>query len=127
MTEAFLDCGVELRFQQTDHQRQSERLEVDNVETSVRQAGFYKPGVLRNVKVLDVSHGGMSFESPSPMSPGQRVEMKIDMPVKNGIKAVGRVKYSIKWASNFRIGVEFTEINPAERRLLTKENFEPPV
>jgi len=127
MTQAFLDCGVELRLQQAENQRESERLEVDDVETSVRQAGFYKPGVLRNVKVLDVSQGGMSFESPSPMSPGQRVEMKIDMPVKNGIKAVGRVKYSIKWASNFRIGVEFVEMNPADKRLLTKENFEPPM
>jgi hypothetical protein len=132
MSESYLDCGVEVRPLEAQDDarvqdvRASQRFEPEGVSTAVRNAGFYRRGKMQAVKVLDVGTGGISFESSQAMSTGQKVELSIDTPVKNGISATGRVKYCIRWASNFRIGVEFTEISPADQRVLTKEFFESP-
>lgn len=130
MGEVCLDCAVEVNLidavdTPVEELRKSERVEVENVTSAVRQTGFWKPGPLRIVKVLDISAGGISFESPKQMPTGQKVELSIDTPTKNGIKAVGRVKYCIRWASNFRIGVEFVDISATDQRALTKEHFGP--
>jgi hypothetical protein len=90
----------------------------------VRNAGFYRRGGMHSARVLDIGSGGVSFESPAEMPTGQKVELVIDTPVKDGIHAFGRVKYCIKWASNFRIGIEFVEISPGDRKVLTREFFD---
>jgi len=132
MSEVCLDCAVEVKpIETTDpttesELRESERIETETVTTAVRQSGFSRPGPLRIVKVLDISAGGISFESAKPMPTGQKVEMSIDTPTKNGIAATGRVKYCIKWASGFRIGVEFVDISSTDQRSLTKEHFNAP-
>ena len=79
-----------------------------------------------SVKVLDVGSGGVSFESADAMSTGQKVELLIDTPVRSSIPATGRVKYCIRWANCFRIGVEFVEISAAHCRMLTREFFDLP-
>ena len=133
MTEEYLDCAVEVNPVEEDEEtisadgrRVADRIAVDGVTTAVRQAGFYKLGPLHSVNVLDVGTGGISFESDQPISTGQKVELLIDTPVKNGIVAAGRVKYCIRWASNFRIGVEFVEIGPADQKVLTRQFFQLP-
>ncbi|HUS59213.1 MAG TPA: PilZ domain-containing protein [Planctomycetota bacterium] len=128
MSEAYLDCAVEVKPVETTEAddvnlRRDERVDVDGVMTAVRQAGFCRPDPPRILKVLDVSAGGVSFESPRPMPTGQKVEMSIDTPTRYGIKAIGRVKYCIRWASNFRIGVEFVDISPTDQRSLTQLYF----
>jgi len=131
MSEAFLDCGVEITLVGSNsvslagiEMRTNERFEPENFTTSVRNAGFYKPGKMQAVRVLDIGTGGISFESTEAMSTGQKVELRIDTPVKNGIRAMGRVKYCIRWASNYRIGVAFSEISGQDKRFLTKEFFQ---
>ncbi|HUU70209.1 MAG TPA: PilZ domain-containing protein [Planctomycetota bacterium] len=131
MGEICLDCAVEVKLleqaaatQQTDGRR-GERVEADGMTTVVRESGFWRPGPMRIVKVLDISSGGISFEYSRSMPTGQKVELSIDTPARDGIKAVGRVRYCIRWASSFRIGVEFVEISAADQRALTKEHFGP--
>jgi len=130
MSQAYLDCGIEVSIGPKDEtgaeQRQKGRLEVEGVTTSVRQATFTKPGPMRVARVLDIGTGGISFESTSTMPIGQKVELVIDTPARNGIAAVGRVKYCIRWASGFRVGIEFVEINPTDQKFFTKEYFNSP-
>ena len=130
MGEVCLDCAVEVKPAEAagtpvEEIRETERIEVNSVTSAVREAGFWRLGPLKIVKVLDISAGGISFESPKQMPTGQKVELSIDTPTRDGIKAVGRVKYCIRWASSFRIGVEFVEINATDQRALTKEHFGP--
>jgi len=133
MSEAYLDCGVEFSLIGSDSKPQSdiemrtaERFKPEGVTTSVRNAGFYKPGKMQAVKVLDIGAGGISFESTEAIATGQKVELVIDTPVRNGIAAMGRVRYCIRWASNYRVGVAFTEISGQDQRILTREFFETP-
>ena len=129
MGEICLDCAVEVKPIEADpnaaEARRSERIEADGVTSAVRESGFWRPGPMRIVKVLDISSGGISFEHSRSMPTGQKVELSIDTPTRDGIKAIGRVRYCIRWASNFRIGMEFVEISPADQRALTKEHFGP--
>jgi len=131
MSEEYLDCSVDVKpvelqeaAADVESRRTAKRIEGGGISTSIRQAGFYKPGVLHSVSVLDIGAGGISFESEQAMSTGQKVEMLIDTPVKDHIAATGRVKYCIRWASGFRIGVEFVEISSADKRILTREFFD---
>lgn len=133
MSDAYLDCAVKVTpvdgvSGETEEKtrRAAERTSVEGVTTSVRQAGFHRPGVFESVKVLDVGSGGVSFESDDAMSTGQKVELLIDTPVRSSIPAMGRVKYCIRWADCFRIGVEFVDISAAHRRMLTREFFDLP-
>ena len=133
MSEEYLDCSVEVKPVQTEDEtsdpgdrRTTERMADEGVTTAVRQTGSHKPGTMHSVSVLDIGSGGISFESAAAMSTGQKVELSMDTPVRNGVKAVGRVKYCIRWAGGFRIGVEFIEINPSDQKALTREFFEPP-
>jgi len=131
MGEMCIDCGVDLKPIEEAGAgtavdlRRDERYRAEGMTTAIRQSGFWRPGAPRVVKVLDISSGGISFESTVQMPTGQKVEMSIDTPARNGIKAVGRVKYCIRWASNFRIGVEFVEIAPDDQRAMIKEHFGP--
>jgi len=130
MGEICMDCAVEVKpVEQADPKtaetRRSERIEADGMTTAVRESGFWRAGPMRIVKVLDISSGGISFEHSQSMPTGQKVELSIDTPARDGIKAIGRVRYCIRWASSFRIGVEFVEIAAADQRALTKEHFGP--
>jgi|GEM_PF-3298791 len=133
MSEEYLDCSVEVKPVGTEDEtsdpasrRTTERMAGEGVATSVRQAGFHKLGAMHSVSVLDIGSGGISFESTAAMATGQKVELSMDTPVRNGVKAVGRVKYCIRWAGGFRIGVEFIEINSADQKILTRKFFELP-
>jgi hypothetical protein len=133
MSDTYLDCAVKVTpvedasgETEARPRRTAERTSVDGVTTSVRQAGFHRPGMFDCVKVLDVGSGGVSFESADAMSTGQKVELLMDTPVRSSIPATGRVKYCIRWANCFRIGVEFVDISAAHSRMLTREFFELP-
>ncbi|NQT21059.1 MAG: PilZ domain-containing protein [Planctomycetes bacterium] len=134
MSDAYLDCAVRVTpVEEASHheveeaaRRANERRSVEGVSTSVRKAGFHRPGPFDSVRVLDVGSGGISFESPDAISTGQKVELLIDTPVRSSIPAAGRVKYCIRWADCFRVGVEFVDISTAHRRMLTREFFELP-
>jgi c-di-GMP-binding flagellar brake protein YcgR len=89
----------------------------------VREAGLFKSKQGRPVRVLDISPGGLGFESPCEYQQGQKVHLIIDTPVKIGIEAVGEIRYCVPWSSSYRIGVQFKQIDPADRKLLHRKTF----
>jgi len=49
--------------------------------------------------------------------------MRIDTPMRTNIAALGDVRYTIPWGAAFRVGVEFVEIAPSDRRLLQQPHL----
>ena len=90
---------------------------------TLREQGLFKSKNPRPVRVLDISPGGLGFESPVSYAVGSKLHLVIDTPVKVGIEATGEVRYSMRWTSSWRIGLKFTEISQADKRLLQRRTF----
>ena len=125
-----IDCDVEMRViseEDTGNDR-SDRRTRDRSGTDASSAALWlkaedRTWPLRSVRVLDVSPGGLSFETDAPLPVGAHLEMNLNTPLKNGIIAVAEVRYAAPLAEGYRVGVKFTQISLADRRLLDKRNF----
>jgi c-di-GMP-binding flagellar brake protein YcgR len=113
---------MEAQSQVRQQRRRPARVPTRLSSATVRRLGP-QGGQARAVRVMDISPGGLSFESASQLQRGQRLRLRIDTPVRTDISALGEVRYTIPWGAVFRVGVEFIDIAPSDRRLLQQPHF----
>lgn len=89
------------------------------------QARIALPGMpAMRAKTVDVSLGGLCMMVPEQIPPGQVCNVGFEAPV-NGrtvrIFAIGKIVYSIlSGTDGFRTGVQFTEVDAANNKLLAE-------
>jgi hypothetical protein len=69
----------------------------------------------RAVRICDLSATGCFVESIEPMLPGQRIELRIDLPESHSVTVVGSVVYG---SAPMGFGVRFLDVAPEADTLL---------
>jgi len=125
-----MDCDIEMRIlrdaeaeRKIDERRDGERSDAGPSSAALWLKANDRAWPLRSVRVLDISQGGLSFEAEEPLPVGSKLEMNVNTPVKNGIIAVAEVRYTIRWAGSYRVGVRFLRISESDRKLLDGRTF----
>ena len=104
--------------------RRYHRFEIDECQATLYREGLLSVlGVGKNNRAraaLDLSEGGARFLTYERLPVGTKVKMVIEMErYKDHITASGEVRWcyqSAKNAADFYVGVEFTDLDPAEKR-----------
>lgn len=73
------------------------------------------------VQQVNLSEGGIAFESPSPLTPGTPVHMQLMLPGGHGVALLAEAVASTSFSGGFRLGFRFTLLHDADRQTLARE------
>lgn len=76
--------------------------------------GPLPPGAVATIRIVDISSGGVGFESSFPIPVGQSIEFEIPVPIRVRTRVL-RVESK---GSFLRYGGKFEQVKPSEKRVL---------
>ena len=88
------------------------------------------PGPWRSATAIDISGGGMRFNSDEYRSNDSKYEIEFDIPINNlmsHLKVVGRIVYisdTVNRSGMFEYRLEFTVIEPKQREMIVRFVFD---